>query len=298
MSNEHFLPGLSAIADQYDVVLCDIWGVVHNGKAAYQRACDALVRFRQKGGTVVLVTNAPRPFPPILKQLELLKVPPQAFDRMVTSGDVTLRFVTERGNAPLYHIGPERDHAFFEILRDQTGLFPPRVDLEQADYVLCTGLFHDEYETPDHYAASFDVMLRRKLDFISANPDLIVHVGDKELYCAGALAHRYEQLGGRVFQAGKPFGPIYERALAIAEEVRGKPFDKKRVLAIGDALRTDIKGASDQGLDALFVTQGIHRAELHPSDTKELGPFAPAAYQKAITAAGLSPRAVMQELSW
>ncbi len=298
MSNAIFLPGLSTLADSYDVILCDIWGVVHNGREAYVRSCDALMRFRRKGGTVVLVTNAPRPFPPILEQLERLKVPRETFDKMVTSGDVTLGFIEQRGNAPLYHIGPERDLAFFEILREQTGLNPPMVGLETADYVICTGLFHDERETPDDYAASFEIMKRRKLDFISANPDLVVHVGDKELYCAGALAHRYEEMGGRVFQAGKPFGPIYERALKLAAEVRGGPTDKSRVLAIGDALRTDIKGATDQGLDTLFVTQGIHRAELHPSGGRELGPFDVDAYKKMITAARLNPRAVMQELAW
>ena len=298
MSEPFFLPGLSSLAENYDVVLCDIWGVVHNGKANYAPACAALANFRRRGGTVVLVTNAPRPFPPILEQLKRLAVPDETFDAVVTSGDVTLGFIEARGNAPLHHIGPQRDLSLFEILTEQSGLKPPLVSLEEADYVVCTGLFHDECETPADYEPSFATMLRRKLDFISANPDLVVHVGQTELYCAGALAQRYEELGGRVLQAGKPFAPIYDRALELARERRGMTIDKSRVLAIGDALRTDIRGAVDQGLDALFVSHGIHRAELHPGSGKELGPFDHQAYERAITAAGLRPRAVIQELVW
>ncbi len=298
MSQTSFLPGLSTLADRYDVVLCDIWGVVHNGKAHFAKACAALTNFRSQGGTVVLVTNAPRPFPPILEQLTRLAVPDEVFDAVVTSGDVTLAFIEARGNAPLHHIGPERDLTLFDILRDRTGLTPPLVALDDAEYVVCTGLFHDDRETPADYDPAFQKMLARKLDFISANPDLVVHVGHTELYCAGALAQRYEEMGGRVLQAGKPFAPIYERALELATGKRGAAVDRSRVLAIGDALRTDIRGAVDQGFDALFISHGIHRAELHPGAGLELGAFDDQAYQRAITAAGLRPLAVMQELAW
>ena len=298
MSETFFLPGLSTLADRYDVVLCDIWGVVHNGRAHYAPACAALANFRREGGTVVLVTNAPRPFPPILKQLRNLGVPDDVFDAIVTSGDVTLAMIEARGEAPLHHIGPERDLALFEILQEQTGLKPRLAPLDEAQYVVCTGLFHDDRETPADYEDSFAIMLARKLDFISANPDLVVHVGHTELYCAGALAQRYEELGGRVLQAGKPFAPIYKRALELARGKRGADVETSRVLAIGDALRTDIRGAVDQGFDALFISHGIHRAELHPGPGKELGPFDHQAYQRAITAAGLRPLAVMQELAW
>src|SRR5205823_6472370 len=146
------------------------------------------------------------------------------------------------------HIGPVRDLTLFQILRDRTGLAPPLVDLEKADYVVCTGLFDDD-ETPADYEARFASMRERGLEFISANPDITVHVGDHEIYCAGALAQRYAELGGRVLQAGKPFAPIYERALALASEKAGRPVHKSQVLAIGDGLRTDIKGAIDQGLE-------------------------------------------------
>jgi HAD superfamily hydrolase (TIGR01459 family) len=297
MIDSPLISGIASFADRYDALLCDIWGVVHNGREHHARACEALQRFRRKGGVVVLITNAPRPFPPILEQLTRLGVPNDAFDSLVTSGDVTLAFIEARGDAPLYHIGPERDLSFFDILRDRTGLSPPLVPLENADYVVCTGLFHDD-EAPADYEPQFALMRERGLEFISANPDLTVHVGDKELYCAGALAQRYAEIGGRVLQAGKPFAPIYERALALASEKARRPIRKSRVLAIGDGLRTDIRGAVDQGLPALFISHGIHRAEFHPGDGAGPGPFDAPAYERAIAAAGIRPLAVMPELRW
>jgi HAD superfamily hydrolase (TIGR01459 family) len=289
------LSGLGEIADRYDVVLSDVWGVVHNGKAAFPAACDALTRFRARGGTVILVTNAPRPFPPILEQLRQLGAPQSAFDGVVTSGDVTLNYVIERGAAPLHHIGPERDLTFFDILADQTGVRPPLVGVEEAEYALCTGLF-DDSDTPDVYGPALEAMRRRKLDFICANPDLVVHVGETMLYCAGAVAQRYEDMGGRVLQAGKPFAPIYDRALAMAQQMRGAPADLRRVLAIGDALRTDVKGACDRGLDALFVTKGIHRDELHPEALG--GALDAPAMNALVRASGLTPVAAIPDLVW
>jgi HAD superfamily hydrolase (TIGR01459 family) len=286
------LSGLGEIADSYDVVLSDIWGVVHNGREAHPEACDALTRFRARGGTVILVTNAPRPFPPILEQLESLGAPRSAFDEVVTSGDVTLGFLVERGMAPLHHIGPPRDLTFFDIMEDQTGLRPPLTSLEEAQYVLCTGLFDDSH-TPDNYARELALMHARKLDFICANPDLIVHVGETMLYCAGAIAQRFEDEGGRVLQAGKPFAPIYDRALMLAERRRGAPIDLKRVLAIGDALRTDVKGACDRGLDCVFVTKGIHRDEIHPGGVLDI-----AAMNALVAGSGLAPIAAMPALVW
>ncbi len=287
------IPGLSAVADRYDVLLCDVWGVVHNGRAAFTKACDALMRFRAKGGSVVLITNAPRPNQPIRVQLEGLKVPRDVYDDMVTSGDVTLSFIAERKEAPLYHIGPERDLTLFDILEQMTGIRPPLVGVDEASYVVCTGLFNDLTEQPSDYDDRLSVMHRRKLDFISANPDLVVHVGDKLIYCSGALAERYEEAGGLVLQAGKPFRPIYERAVSLAGGLRGGAPDLSRILAIGDALRTDIQGASDFGVDALFVTSGIHRGDLHAS-----GPLDEAALSKALTEARVRPVAAIPELVW
>ena len=287
------LTGARDLLAGYDVVLCDVWGVIHNGREHFALACDALARFREGGGRVVLVTNAPRPNPPVREQLDRLGVPRSAFDDIVTSGDVTLAFIASHGNAPLHHIGPERDLTLFEILKKLTGHTPALVDLADATYVVCTGLFDDQTETPEDYDAAFAQMRARNLDFISANPDLVVHVGDKLLYCSGALAERYAALGGKVIQAGKPYHPIYERAFQIAQGLIGRDVDKARVLAIGDAMRTDIKGACDFGVDALFVTSGIHREELHPVSALD-----EAAFRQFVADVQDLPKAAISRLAW
>ncbi|MDB5596539.1 MAG: phosphatase [Hyphomicrobiales bacterium] len=291
------LDGLSGLVGRYDAVFCDVWGVIHNGRARFPAACDALARFRAAGGTVILITNAPRPSRPILEQLEALNVPRTTFDHMVTSGDVTLGFIGARKAAPLHHIGPERDLTLFQIAAEQTGIEPRLVPLAEAEYVVVTGLFDDQTETPDDYAGDLGKMRARGLDMISANPDLVVHVGDQLIYCAGALAQAYEALGGRVLQAGKPFAPIYERALALASERRGGLIARERILAIGDAMRTDIAGAVDFGADSLFITSGIHRDELHPGDTSrpELDRVA---YAQFLGEASCRPTMAMAELIW
>ena len=285
--------GLSEFADRYDVVLCDIWGVVHNGQARYRAACDALQRFRAGGGTVILITNAPRPSPPILDQLQSLSVPRDVFDEMVTSGDVTLSYIAERPGQPIYHIGPERDFTLFEISEQQTGVKPQLVTLDEAAYVVITGLSDDRNETPDDYADQLATMRARQLDLVCANPDLVVHVGKELIYCAGAVAQAYEARGGRVLQAGKPFAPIYERALSFARKIRGTSVPRERILAIGDAMRTDIAGAVDFGVDALFVTRGIHRDELHDGAGIDL-----VAYRQFLEDNPRHPMAAIPELVW
>ena len=292
------LSGFAGIAGRYDVVLSDIWGVVHNGREHFPEACAALRRFREKGGVVVLVTNAPRPFPPILEQLKLLGAPRDCFDEVVTSGDVTLNFVAAHGMKPVHHIGPPRDLTFFEIMEQQLGHRPPSVQLDDADYVLCTGLFDDDH-SPDHYAPALEKMRARGMELICANPDLVVHVGDHMLWCAGAIAERYAEMGGKVLQAGKPFAPIYDRALELAAGRLGGPVDPSRVVAIGDAIRTDVKGACERGLDAVFVTSGIHRDELHPDARPgEPGAMDVSAMRNLIKEANVRPVAAMPMLVW
>ena len=292
--------GLRDLAASYDVILCDVWGVVHDGRAVFPAACDALAKFRAGGGRVVLLTNAPRPRRPIFQQLRRLGAPRAAFDLLVTSGDVTLFFMAERGNSPVHHIGPQRDLPLFDALREETGYAPPRVSLRDAAYVVCTGLNDEELETPDDYAATLDAMLARKLEFVCANPDLVVHVGDRLTFCAGALAARYESLGGRVLQAGKPHAPIYARAMLEAEALAGGPIERRRVLAIGDAMRTDIRGACDAGFDALFITSGIHRDDLHRDDLRRANPGAleRAALEQFLEGADCRPTAATARLSW
>jgi HAD superfamily hydrolase (TIGR01459 family) len=267
--------GLSVISDRYDACLCDIWGVLHNGVAAFPAASEALVSFRRRGGAVVLISNAPRPSPPIQGQVLKLGVSHEAFDSVVTSGDVTIGLMQAQAGNQVLHIGPKRDLSLFDAATEATGVRPKLASLEDAQYALCTGLRNDESETLDDYEPELRAMAIRRMTMICANPDIVIHRGDTLIYCAGALARRYDELGGSVIYAGKPHAPIYDRALALAEQIRGEPIDKPRVLAIGDGMRTDILGATRAGLDVLFVTGGIHRS-LHketlesPADPTEL----------------------------
>jgi HAD superfamily hydrolase (TIGR01459 family) len=286
------ISGLSEISGRYDAVLCDIWGVLHNGVASFPEASDALASFRAQGGAVVLITNAPRPFAPVQRQLLKLGVPPEAFDAVVTSGDVTIGLMQrERGDRVL-HIGPARDLSLFEAAAE-AGARPRRVTLEEADYALCTGLRRDEIETPDDYQPELEALAKRAIRMICANPDIVIHRGDALIYCAGALARRYEELGGKVVYAGKPYAPIYDRALMLAERARGARIEKRRVLAIGDGMNTDIAGAARAGLDALFVTGGIHRS-LH-GETPE-APADPVELQRLCDEHGIFPVAAIPSL--
>jgi HAD superfamily hydrolase (TIGR01459 family) len=268
------ISGLSEISDRYDAILCDIWGVVHNGMASFPPASEALQSFRRRGGAVVLITNAPRPSPPIVRQVLRLGVPADAFDAIVTSGDVTIGLMERQTGDRVLHIGPARDLSLFDAAAEG-GARPKLVPLDDAQYALCTGLRNDEVETPDDYQPELRAMATRAMTMICANPDIVIHRGETLVYCAGALARRYEELGGSVIYAGKPYAPIYDRALKLAEQARGAPIEKRRVLAIGDGMKTDIAGATQAGLDALFVTGGIHRS-LHgetpasPADPVEL----------------------------
>jgi HAD superfamily hydrolase (TIGR01459 family) len=288
------IDGLSSIAGRYDVVLCDLWGVVHNGRHSFPAATGALARFRAGGGAVIMITNAPRPSGPIRDQLDHLQVPRTAYNAVVTSGDVTIDLIRARGRAPVHHIGPLRDLSLFETIDEiAPGEAPPRAPLGEADYVLCTGLFDDTRETPEDYDATLAAMLARKLPMICANPDLVIHRGQDLIYCAGAIAERYARMGGETIFAGKPHAAIYERALTQAGVARGAPIDNARVLAIGDAMRTDIAGALAQGLDALFVASGIHRDELAGSSALDA-----AAVQQFSTRHGMRPTAMISELVW
>ena len=182
----------------------------------------------------------------------------EAFDAVVTSGDVTLSLIAERIAEKVFHLGPERDHALFDAAAKMAGAAPKLASLEEADYAVCTGLFDDTKETPADYESTLQEIRARKMPFICANPDVIVHRGDKVVYCAGALAKRLGEIGGDPIYCGKPHAPIYRVALSVAERARQKPIEKRRVLAVGDGMRTDIAGAAAQGFDTLFVTAGIH----------------------------------------
>jgi HAD superfamily hydrolase (TIGR01459 family) len=242
-------------------VLCDIWGVLHDGIAAFRPASDALAAYRRAGGTVVLITNAPRLSGPIREQVLRFGVSPDAFDAIVTSGDVTIALVIERVDQPMRFIGPKRDLSLVEAVAEATGRPPRMVGADEAAYALCTGLFDDAKETPDDYEGELRAMAARGIPMICANPDIVVHRGAELLYCAGALARRYEEIGGRAIYAGKPHAPIYETAIRAAQAARGAALARERILAVGDGMMTDIAGAVGAGLDALFIADGIHRDE-------------------------------------
>lgn len=254
MQSLEIIENVDALAEKYPVILSDVWGVVHNGIEAFRPAVDALLRMKQQGKAVVLITNAPRPHGPVEEQLRSLGVPDEAYDCVVTSGDVT-RDLISAGPRKIFHIGPDRDMTLYD------GLDVEVVEEFEAAGVVCTGLYDDNTETPDDYAELLQRLRARNLPFICANPDIVVERGDTMIYCAGALARDYGQLGGRTLIAGKPHYPIYDASLAAAAKVLGREVGVKDALAIGDGVMTDVKGAASMGIDLLFVTDGIHAAE-------------------------------------
>jgi HAD superfamily hydrolase (TIGR01459 family) len=260
---------LDAIADRYRAIFCDVWGVLHNGIHPFPDAVAALKRARDRGIAVVLITNAPRPWNGVREQLDIIGVADHAWDRIVTSGDVTRALIGE-GPRRVFHLGPDRDMMIYD------GLDVDLVEEFEASAVVCTGLFDDETETPADYADMLVRMRARNLPFVCANPDIVVERGDRLIWCAGALARDYGQLGGRTLIAGKPHRPIYEAALAAAADLLGEEVDRSQVLAIGDGVLTDVKGAADNGLDVLYVTAGVHAAEYgdgHVPDMARLAAF-------------------------
>ncbi len=283
-----FIERFEPLARDYDVLLCDVWGVIHNGMTAFPAACDALTRFRQRGGTAILITNAPRSGDAVARILDRLGVPRDAYDAITSSGDVTRGIVASRLPQTLFHLGPERDLSIFG------GLDVTFAALENADYVVCSGLFDDTTETPDNYRDTLAAMRARALFMVCANPDVVVERGDTLVYCAGALADAYAALGGEVLYCGKPHAPIYDAALAKAAASRGATMPaRKRVLAIGDSVRTDLKGAAAFGLDYMFVTSGIHAGDYGSRETPDM-----AAINAIFATAKVTPKAVMRELVW
>jgi HAD superfamily hydrolase (TIGR01459 family) len=271
----HTLDRLADLAGRYDVLLCDIWGVIHNGREAFPNACAALAGWREAVGPVVLISNAARPSAEVALHLDGLGVPREAYSALVTSGDVTHPLIAERAPGPAYRIGPAR-HPLFE------GDGVVYSALEDARFVVCSGPVDDEVETPEDYRDLLTRAAARHLPMICGNPDKVVQRGDRLVYCGGALAELYQSLGGDVIMAGKPHAPIYRAALARAGALKNGPIDPSRVMAIGDGVITDIAGANAQSLDVLFVVGGIHTAE-----TRDVrGDFDPAAAEALLTAAG------------
>ena len=281
------IAGLSDLADRYDALLCDVWGVIHNGRESFAAATQALARFRAERGPVVLISNAPRPCGPVVEQLDGLGVPREAWTQVVTSGDATRRLLAARAPGPAWRVGPDRDAPLYE------GLGLEASDLDHARFISVTGPFDDENDEPADYRDRFSQAIARDLELVCANPDIVVQRGEKLVYCGGALAQLYESLGGRVTMAGKPYPAIYDLARATASEAAGRPIARDRVLCIGDGLPTDVRGANAQGLDVLFVANGIHGAETVGPEGLKADAVADLLRQD-----GLSARWAMADLVW
>ncbi|HWF00888.1 MAG TPA: TIGR01459 family HAD-type hydrolase [Caulobacteraceae bacterium] len=250
------LDSLSDAPAHYHVLLCDVWGVIHDGARAFPDACAALARWRESRGPVVLISNSPRPRDGVIEQLDALGVPRAAWSAIATSGDATRALLAARAPGPALRIGPPRDEPLYE------GLGLDFADVDHTHFISCTGLIEDEVETPDDYRPLLARAAARGLVMICANPDIVVQRGPRLIFCAGALARLYREIGGEVLMAGKPHAPLYELALSEAAALLGRGVEAAEVLAVGDGLATDIAGAAAQGLDALFVAEGIHTEEL------------------------------------
>jgi len=242
---------LCDIAPDYDALLCDVWGVIRDGRSLVPEALGALAKFRAQGGHVVLLSNSPRRASSLKSFLAQMGAKDDAFDDAVTSGEATHAGLSARAPGPAFKLGPDWDDPLYE----GTGL--EFAELKDAAFISCTGLYDYETETPDSYEDLLREAQLRRLPMVCANPDIVVQVGDRLQYCAGALAQMYEQMGGDVTYAGKPHPPIYDLAYAAIERLRGEPAIKSRILAIGDGPGTDIAGAQAEGIDALFIAGGI-----------------------------------------
>lgn len=249
------IENLSQIGGDYDALFCDLWGCLHNGKQPYASAVSALQQFRQAGGRVCLMTNAPRPNQYVIAQLDRMGVPRDAWDLVVSSGDAAqdAMFAGAVGRK-VWHIGTEKDDGFFTDIPKEWADAPAvtRVSLEEAEGIVASGPFDEANEAPEDYRARLMMARERGLVLLCANPDVVVDMGETRIYCAGALAEFYEDLGGKSLYFGKPHPPIYDRARRLMELG-----DEARILVVGDGIRTDVKGAQQEAIDCLFVTGGL-----------------------------------------
>ena len=280
------IPIIESIRDASDgrrAWLVDVWGVIHNGVRPFPSSVDACAQFRASGGFVVLVTNAPRPSASVVEQLDRIGVPRAAYDAIVTSGDVTRGLIHHWRDRKIHHLGPERDLPLF------ADLGKPFVTSDEAEIVVCTGLHDDETETPADYRILLSRFKRRNAAMFCANPDIKVERGDRIVYCAGAIAQAYAEIGGDVVYAGKPHGPIYELARSIVQDGTGRPVADSELLAIGDGIHTDIAGAAETGIASVYIASGIHLAP----DALTLE-----ALQGAFDGLPARPIAAMRRLAW
>ena len=287
MNMPDLVRGLSAISDRYDAILCDVWGVLHNGRQRYDGACRALEQFRAGGGKVILITNAPVPRAMVEQYFPPLGIAPTVYDSMVTSGDTTRAWLANNCDKPLFAIGFdegwERDKTLFEGLAIQVVQ-----RAEDAQLLLGMGLRDGYNDDPEDYRAELQRYLALGLPMVVPNPDIQVRIGSRLHWCGGALGRIYGELGGEVILTGKPHAPIYAQALEVLAALGGTQ-DRARILAIGDGPATDIRGANAHGFDAFYVGTGLHAHE---------GNAFAAQTEALLAAEGVHARYAMAALDW
>ncbi len=286
-----FIQSLADIADRYDAVFCDLWGCLHDGRRAYPAAVRALQDFRAGGGTVVLVTNSPRPRAAVASQITQMGVPADCWDTIATSGDSARAAMFEGVvGARVHFIGEAADHGFFAPLRIvEHPVEIVLVPLREAEGIVCTGP-RDPAEDPSVYRPEFLVAREMGLKLLCANPDIVVDRGDNREWCAGALARLYTEMGGESLYFGKPHPPIYDLARRRLAGLR--PVEESRILCIGDGLHTDIQGGMAEGLDTLFVSGGLEAARFgHDPERPD-----PGLVEAFLAREQLSPTAVIGRL--
>jgi len=277
------LDGVAGVSENRKAWLCDVWGVLHNGLTAFPLAIEACRTFKRLGGEVILISNSPRTSAAVLDHLQWVGVPNDCFTALVTSGDVTRSFVEAYSSEPVFHLGPERDRCLFD------GLNVEFASPANAASVVCTGFFNEDNEVPEDYDGMLSAFAAREVPMICANPDLVVERGDKLLPCAGLLAERYLALGQTVIQAGKPYRPIYEAAMRKLS----KPLPPSELLAIGDGVDTDIKGASSQGIDSIYIASRVNMGE-----AGEAAKLSPPKLDRLFGERSFRPAVAMAQLRW
>ncbi|MFZ5752460.1 MAG: TIGR01459 family HAD-type hydrolase [Pseudomonadota bacterium] len=261
------IQSLSDVSDRFEAVFCDLWGCLHNGREAFPEAVAALTAYRRRGGTVVLLTNAPRPASAVSAQLDRLGVPRESWDAIATSGEAAQEAMLRGAvGRRVWHLGPAKDDAFFTEIPEELRSLPPveRVAFDEAEGIVCTGPFDDLTETPDDYVATFLAAKARGLKMLCANPDIVVDLGETRIWCAGGLAERYQEMGGEALYYGKPHPPVYDLARRKLAALTGRETEPGAILAIGDGIGTDIAGGIAEGLETLFVTCGLAAEEFGP----------------------------------
>ncbi len=287
MTEPSILPGLSAWADRYNAIICDVWGVLHDGVTVHEGAVAALRRYRDGGGRVLLVSNSPRPGALVIEQLLGMGIPRDTFDDALSSGDIARGWLKKRPGLPIGLITAP----FHAPMHD--GLDLRIVGPDEADHLVVTALTDDENEMPEDYRATLERYRAADVPMLCANPDYVVERGGRLIYCAGALADMYREMGGTALDTGKPSAMIYDTAMQRFTALLGETPDKSCLLAIGDAIRTDVKGAADLGIDMLFMAKGIHADDAYSDgalDTAKLGTL--------FAEKGVAPTAVQETLTW